>query len=187
MPRITKVYTRTGDDGSTGLGSGARVSKTSRRIAAYGAVDELNAALGVVMASGPSSPVVAVLAPLQNELFHIGADLCVPEADKAAHPGPRIAAAHVAAIEAQLDRLSETLPPLANFILPGGSPASAHLHMARTICRRAERDVAALLETEPANAEVLRYLNRLSDLLFVLARVEHAERGVPDVTWDSRK
>jgi cob(I)alamin adenosyltransferase len=186
MPRITKVYTRTGDDGTTSLGDGERVPKDSLRIEAYGTVDELNSAIGVAMAAGLDPAVAVPLARIQNELFHLGADLCVPEKAKEARPVPRIEATHVDALEALMDELSETLPPLDNFVLPGGSAGSAHLHLARTICRRAERRVLTLSRSEPVGPETVRYLNRLSDALFVLARAENARRGAPDVLWDSR-
>jgi len=186
MPRITKVYRRTGDDGTTSLGDGERVPKDSPRIEAYGTVDELNSAIGVAMAAGLHPAVAVPLARIQNELFHLGADLCVPEEAKETRPVPRIEARHVDALEALMDELSETLPPLDNFVLPGGSAGSAQLHLARTICRRAERRVLTLSRSEPVGPETVRYLNRLSDALFVLARAENARRGAPDVLWDSR-
>ena len=186
MPRITKVYTRTGDDGTTSLGDGERVRKDSPRIEAYGTVDELNSAIGVALAAGLDPAVAAPLSRIQNELFHLGADLCVREEAKEARPVPRIEGRHVDALEALMDSLSETLPPLENFVLPGGSAGAAHLHLARTICRRAERLVLALSRHEPVGTDTVRYLNRLSDALFVLARAENARRGVPDVLWDSR-
>lgn len=186
MPRITRVYTRTGDDGTTGLGNGARVPKTSLRIAAFGTVDELNAHIGVTRATNPAEAVDAALRRIQNELFHLGADLCVPEADKANQPGPRIEPRHTLALESLMDELSERLLPLTNFVLPGGAPAAAVLHVCRTVCRRAERDVLALAAVEPINPEAPRYLNRLSDALFVMGRYENAVRGVSEPVWDSR-
>jgi cob(I)alamin adenosyltransferase len=186
VPRITKVYTRTGDDGTTGLGSGARVPKTSARIAAYGTVDELNSLLGVVLASGPVAELAEPLRAIQNELFHCGADLCVPETDKARFPGPRIEPRHVAALELLMDSLSESLAPLENFILPGGHAAAAHLHVARAVCRRAERDVLQLAASEPVNPLIVPYLNRLSDALFVMARYQNQRGGVADPLWNSR-
>jgi len=180
------VYTRTGDDGTTSLGDGERVPKDSPRIEAYGTVDELNSAIGVAMAAGLDPAVAVPLARIQNELFHLGADLCVPEEAKETRPVPRIESRHVDALEALMDELSETLPPLDNFVLPGGSAGSAQLHLARTICRRAERRVLTLSRSEPVGPETVRYLNRLSDALFVLARAENARRGAPDVLWDSR-
>lgn len=185
MPRITKVYTRTGDDGTTALGGGQRVRKDTLRVEAYGTVDELNAVLGVARAIGASSDVEAELARIQNELFHLGSDLCVLDEDKASMPVPRIEAGHVDALESLMDRLSADLPPLENFILPGGSFVAAQLHVARTVCRRAERLVARLSRDESVNPELLRYLNRLSDALFVMARFENQKQGVEDVLWDS--
>ena len=186
MPRITKVYTRTGDDGSTGLGGGQRVPKDARRIAAYGTVDELSSALGVARATGLVARLERELTRIQNELFHLGSDLCVLEEDKARMPVPRIEARHVDALEQLMDGLSAELGPLENFILPGGSLGAAQLHVARTICRRAERLVVTLGREEPIGEHALCYLNRLSDALFVMARFENAKRGVQDVMWDSR-
>jgi cob(I)alamin adenosyltransferase len=186
MPRITKVYTRTGDDGTTGLGGGQRVGKDSARIEAYGTVDEVNSVLGVALASGLSDAIAEPLRNIQNELFHLGSDLCILEDDKAKRPVPRVEERHVLALEKLMDRLSEELPPLENFILPGGSPAAAHLHVARTVCRRAERLVVALARSESVGPWTVRYLNRLSDALFVMARYENRKRGVSDVLWNSR-
>ncbi len=186
MPRITKVYTRTGDEGNTALGGGQRISKDSLRIIAYGTVDELNSTIGVALATGLSDTLAAALGPIQNELFHLGSDLCILQEDKERMPVPEIEDKHVAELEAVIDRLSEELPPLENFILPGGSPGAAALHVARTVCRRAERDCVALICEEDIGKQVIPYLNRLSDLLFVMARYENAQRGVGDVLWDSR-
>ena len=186
MPRITRVYTRTGDDGTTGLGGGQRVPKDSLRIEAYGTVDELNSVLGVALASGLNEAIAVPLRSIQNELFHLGSDLCILEEDKAKTPVPRIEERHVVSLEKLMDRLSEELTPLENFILPGGTPGAAHLHVARTVCRRAERLVVALARDEPVGAFTVRYLNRLSDALFVMARHENKRRGVADVLWDSR-
>lgn len=186
MPRITKVYTRTGDDGTTALGNGQRVPKTALRIGALASVDELNAVLGAVLAAGVTAELVAPLRRTQNELLHAGAELSVPEADRARHPGPRVEARHTAALEELIDRLSAELPPLANFVLPGGSPAASQLHVARAVCRRAERDVLALAAQEPVGPELIRYLNRLSDALFVMARLENKRTGTPEPLWDSR-
>jgi len=186
MPRITKVYTRTGDDGSTGLGGGQRVAKSARRIEAYGTVDELNSALGMALAGGLAPRLAGALATIQNELFHLGSDLCILEEDKERMPVPRVEGRHVAALEGLIDELSGALAPLENFILPGGSPGAAALHLARTVCRRSEREVARLAEGEAVGEFVLPYLNRLSDALFVMARFENRERGVEDVLWNSR-
>jgi len=186
MPRITKVYTRTGDDGTTGLGTGRRVAKDSLRIEAYGTVDELNSQIGAAIASGVAEGLRGPLATIQNELFHLGSDLCIPEEDKAATPVPRIEERHVDALESLMDRLSASLPALENFILPGGTPAAAQLHVARAVCRRAERLLVALARDERIGSHTVPYLNRLSDALFVMARYENKTRGVPDVLWDSR-
>src|SRR5262245_47293729 len=185
MPRLTRIYTRTGDDGTTGLGTGERVAKTSLRIEAYGLVDQLNAHVGVALAAEPAAELVGPLRRIQNELFHCGADLCVPEAAKAARPGPRIEQRHVDALERLMDELNEDLPPLENFVLPGGSRAAAEMHVARTVCRNAERAALRLAEQEAIGAFVVAYLNRLSDALFVLARKQNAVAGVSDPTWDS--
>lgn len=186
MPRITKVYTRTGDDGTTALGGGQRVPKDALRIEAYGTVDETNSVLGVVRAAGVDARLDAMLARIQNELFHLGSDLCILEEDKARMPVPRIEPRHVERLEGDIDLLQADLEPLTNFVLPGGAPAAAHLHVARTVCRRAERVLVALARTEPVGDQVIRYVNRLSDLLFVMARAENHAKGRGDVTWDSR-
>lgn len=186
MPRITKVYTRTGDTGDTGLGGGQRVPKDALRIHAYGTVDELNSVLGVALAEGLDSRIAAPLARIQNELFHLGSDLCILEEDKEKFPVPRIEARHVNALEVLMDELSEELEPLANFILPGGTRGSAQLQVARTVCRRAERELVSLAREEAVGPFTVRYLNRLSDALFVAARYENLRKGSEDVLWDSR-
>ena len=186
MPRITKVTTRTGDRGETGLGSGRRVPKDAPRIEAYGTVDELSSAIGVAIAAGLEEKLAGRLRAVQNELFHLGADLCIPEEDKARHPGPRIEAHHVEALEAFQDELAADLAPLKNFVLPGGAPGAAQLHVARTVCRRAERLVVTLAREEAVGPEVVRYLNRLSDVLFTMARWENQRKGVVEPLWDSR-
>jgi len=175
--RLSKIYTRTGDDGTTGLGDGTRVPKNSPRVDAYGTVDEANSALGLVLAvAGLPDDVRAVLTRVQHELFDLGGELCVP--------GLRaIQATHIEHLESDLDRFNEALPPLKEFILPGGGPASAAAHLARTICRRAERRVCALAEIEPVAVEPRQYLNRLSDLLFVVARVLARHENGAEVTW----
>ncbi|HEV8631070.1 MAG TPA: cob(I)yrinic acid a,c-diamide adenosyltransferase [Thermoanaerobaculia bacterium] len=186
MPRLTRIYTRTGDRGDTALGAGQRLPKDHARVEVYGTVDELSSALGVALAAGLDARLDGELRRVQNELFHLGADLCVREEDKANRPGPRIEERHVAALEATIDELNAALPPLANFVLPGGTPGAAQLHVARTICRRAERLLVTLTRDEAVGAQTLPYLNRLSDALFVMARWENHRRGVPDVLWDSR-
>jgi cob(I)alamin adenosyltransferase len=186
MPRLTKIYTKTGDDGTTGLGGGQRVAKDALRIETFGTVDELNAHIGVAIASGLEATLSADLTRLQNELFHLGSDLCVLETDKSSRPVPHIEEKHVRALETAIDRMTEVLGPLANFILPGGSVGAAQLHVARTVCRRAERLAVALARQETIGSWVIAYLNRLSDALFVMARWENRHRGVADVTWNSR-
>lgn len=185
MPRITRVYTRTGDDGTTALGTGRRVPKDALRIEAYGTVDETNSVVGAARAAGADPRLDAMLARVQNELFHLGSDLCIPP-DEGARAVPRIEPRHVEALERDMDALQEDLEPLVNFVLPGGTPAAAHLHVARTVCRRAERIVVSLAREETVGADAVRYLNRLSDFLFVAARWENRAKGVADVTWNSR-
>ena len=186
MPKITKVYTRTGDDGSTALGGGQRLAKDALRIAVYGTVDELNSHLGAVLVAGVEESLVEDLLRIQNELFHLGSDLCVLEEDKQRLQVPRIEQRHVEALERLIDRLSAALDPLENFILPGGAPAAAQLHVARTVCRRAERHLVALAAAEAVGEHTIPYLNRLSDALFVMARYENQQKGVSDLLWDSR-
>ncbi len=185
MPRLTKLYTRKGDDGSTALGGGQRVPKESLRVIAYGTVDELNSAIGVALAAGLAARLAETLPVIQNELFHLGSDLCFLEADKIKYKIPQIEARHITQLEKLIDEFNETVGPLENFILPGGALGSAHLHLARTICRRAERAVVALARTEPMGERVLPYLNRLSDLLFVMARYENKQRGVAEPLWNT--
>ena len=184
MPRITKVYTRTGDDGTTGLGAGGRVAKDSPRIEAYGTVDELNSQIGLVLATGVNETIAPALASIQNDLFHLGSDLCVLEEEKERRPVPSVEERHVKGLESLMDRLSEELAPLENFVLPGGAPGAAQLHVARTVCRRAERLVVALARRESVGPHTVRYLNRLSDALFVMARYENHQRGVAEPLWE---
>ncbi len=186
MPRLTTIYTRKGDTGQTSLAGGQRVAKDSARVAAYGTVDELNSCLGVALAFGLAPRLAAVLPQIQNELFHLGSDLSFLEEDKARFPLPQIEERHVAQLEALIDELNDVVGPLQNFILPGGSPGAAHLHVARTVCRRAEREVIALAREERVGAHVVAYLNRLSDALFVMARYENHARGVAEPLWDSK-
>lgn len=186
MPRITRVYTRTGDDGTTGLAANQRVPKDSARIESYGTIDELSSTLGATLACGLDRRVAVALGRIQNELFHLGSDLCVREEDKVHLKMPVIEERHVLALEELIDELTAELGPLANFILPGGSPGAAHLHVARTVCRRAERHLVTLSRQEAIGPHVLPYVNRLSDALFVMARYENLKKGVPDILWDSR-
>ncbi len=178
--RLTKIYTRGGDAGETSLGDGARVSKLDARIAAYGTVDELNAAIGLVLAT--DSPIEAgeVLARVQNELFDLGADLSVPMEHEARL---RVTQAQVDALERECDRFNVRLPELKSFVLPGGSEAAARLHVARTVCRRAEREAIAASAVYAVNPLALVYLNRLSDLLFILARAANLANGREEPLW----
>lgn len=189
MVRLTKIYTRLGDGGETHLGDMSRVAKTSPRIVAIGDVDELNAAIGVALTAGVTADHARWLARIQNDLFDLGADLAVPEtgaADGDATPDTsgalRITPDQVARLEAHCDAANAELSSLTSFILPGGTPSAASLHLARTVCRRAERSVMALAATEPVTPSAAAYLNRLSDLLFILARFENG-RGENDVLW----
>lgn len=186
MPRITRVYTRSGDDGTTGLGAGQRVGKDHLRIEAYGTVDELNSVLGLALTARLDPLIAECLGHIQNDLFHLGSDLCIPEADKATMPVPTVEERHVTELEGWIDRMQEELAPLENFILPGGTAGAAHLHVARTVCRRAERLAVHLSREEPIGPQVIHYLNRLSDLLFVMARFENFRKGRGDVLWNSR-
>ncbi len=175
--RLSKIYTRTGDDGSTGLGDGARVSKDSARVCAYGTVDEANSAIGLMLACEVPQAVREVLVAVQHQMFDLGGELCIP-----GHAA--IFDVDVDRLEAQLDSFNVALPPLKDFILPGGGLAAAHCHLARTICRRAERDVVTLARHDAVRPEAIRYLNRLSDLLFVIARVLARDSGHGEVLWD---
>ena len=174
--RLSKIYTRTGDDGTTGLGDGSRVPKDSPRVEAYGTVDEANSAIGVVLSVATLPPqITRCLTEVQHDLFDLGGELCIP--------GHRmIEAAHIERLETELDAFNEALPPLKEFILPGGGPAAAACHVARTVSRRAERRCWSLARVESVSADALKYLNRLSDLLFVMARV--LARGADgEVVW----
>ena len=183
-PRM-KIYTRTGDAGDTGLFGGERVSKTSARVRAYGSVDEANAHLGVARAALADAEIDTLLNELQNDLFDVGADLATKTDGPAREHIRPAAASDVARLEAWIDRLEAELAPLRQFVLPGGHPAAAALHVARTVVRRAERDVVALAQDEEVNSEAVVYLNRLSDLLFVAARIVNARNGVREPTWSA--
>ena len=183
MPRLTRIYTKTGDEGLTGLGGGRRVPKDSPRVSAYGTVDELNSAIGVALALGLSDRLVDELGRIQNELFDLGSDLCWPSDDERRARIPTVQPHHVERLETLIDELNETVGPLSNFLLPGGSPGAAQLHVARTICRRAERATITLSREEAIGDLVLPYLNRLSDALFVMARYENHTRGVDEPLW----
>lgn len=181
MVKLDKIYTRGGDQGQTSLGDGTRVSKYALRIEAIGAVDEANASLGLArLAACPENS--EMLKKIQNDLFDLGADLCIPQDSRKSPQKLMITANHVSKLEHAIDALNESLSPLTSFVLPGGSAASAQLHFARTLVRRAERTTIHLGDTEPLNAEVIKYLNRLSDLLFVMARHEN-DLGQTDVLW----
>jgi len=176
MVKLNKIYTRTGDDGTTGLADGSRVAKTSPRVAAYGSCDEANSVIGLARLSTQGGT-DAMLARIQNELFDVGADLATPEGPEWAL---RATATQVERLEHEIDAMNAHLPALNSFILPGGTPASAWLHLARTVVRRAEREAVAAAQTEPISPTAISYLNRLSDHLFVLARAENAGH---DVLW----
>jgi cob(I)alamin adenosyltransferase len=186
MPKITRIYTRGGDKGKTSLGGGQRVSKHSLRIRSYGTVDELNSQIGLAIASGLDEELAGLLRVVQNELFNLGSDLCILEEDKKKFQVPCIEQRHIDALEKILDRLTAEVGPLENFILPGGSVGAAHLHVARTVCRRAESLLVELAEQEPIGEQTVGYLNRLSDALFVIARCENKRRSITESTWDSR-
>ena len=184
MVRLNKIYTRTGDSGDTGLGDGARRPKYDVRVAAYGEIDELNCVIGLARLHTREPDLARIektLARVQNDLFDLGADLCVPPKPDETH-ALRIVAPQVEALERAIDDLNAELSPLTSFVLPGGSPASAELHQARTVCRRAERAIDYLASLEPVGAPALAYVNRLSDYLFVAARFANA-RGADDVLW----
>jgi len=176
--RLTKIYTRTGDEGTTGLGDGERVSKTSPRVVAYGTSDELNSVIGMIISCGVSAPTRELLTEIQHQLFDLGGELCIP--------GHQVLAQqHIDWLERHLDQLNDDLPVLKDFILPGGNQAAATCHLARTVCRRAERCVIELGEEEALPAFSVAYLNRLSDLLFVLARVLARVDGGSEVLWNN--
>ena len=180
-----KIYTKTGDQGETGLFKGPRVAKHDLRVEAYGNVDECNAAVGVSLCHIQNQEIKQLLSALQHDLFEIGADLATPpqkQDDEKWRIGPDM----TDNLEKNIDRFEAMLPPLLNFILPGGSSGGAHLHLARTICRRAERSTTKLAESHAINPEIIRYLNRLSDLLFVLARAENHLSNSPETIWKKR-
>jgi cob(I)alamin adenosyltransferase len=184
-----KIYTKTGDDGTTGLFGGRRVSKTDPRVEAYGIVDELNAVLGVALASNDAPGLASLrelLLSIQRDLFVLGADLATPRGEESTYL-PRIQEEHVVTLEHAIDSAEASLPALGNFILPGGPAPAAQLHHARTVCRRAERATVQLAEQQDVGAIPVRYLNRLADLLFVLARSAAHTQGAPEIEWAPRK
>jgi cob(I)alamin adenosyltransferase len=183
MVQLTRIYTRGGDKGKTSLGTGERVEKHSRRVSAYGAVDEANAAIGLArLHTAADAEADAMLARIQNDLFDLGADLCTPETTGETRERLRIVPAQVERLEREIDGMNAELAPLKSFILPGGTPAASYLHLARTVARRAERDMTALAQGENLNPEALRYINRVSDHLFVMARYLN-DKGGRDVLW----
>jgi len=181
MVTLNRIYTKTGDKGETALGDGTRLSKHSLRIQAFGTVDETNATIGLARLH-TEGEVDAMLARIQNDLFDLGADLCVPETAKRAEGRLRIADAQVERLEREIDSMNAELSPLTSFVLPGGTAAAAYLHLARTVARRAERLMVELAGAEPINAVAIRYVNRLSDHLFVASRYAN-DRGAKDVLW----
>ena len=178
--RLSKIYTKTGDDGTTGLGDGTRVAKDSARVAAYGTVDELNSTVGIVLAQEIPAPIREALTQIQHDLFDLGGELCIPGM-------AMVHDADVERLEQTLDGFNADLPPLKDFILPGGGMAAACCHLARTVCRRAEREVVTLSRNESVRPEAVRYLNRLSDLLFVLSRVLARASGHGEVLWQHER
>ena len=182
MVVLNKIYTRQGDSGQTSLGSGERVPKTHPRIIAYGGTDELNAILGLLISGGLAGRWSERVQHIQNDLFDLGADLCRPGPDQPDKPALRVAEGQVQRLEAEIDAMNANLADLTSFILPGGRPSAAHLHLARTIARRAEREMTRLAEIEDVNPHAIAYINRLSDHLFVLARHMNAD-GAEDVLW----
>jgi cob(I)alamin adenosyltransferase len=178
--RLSKIYTKTGDDGTTGLGDGTRVAKDSARVAAYGTVDELNSSIGIVLAQEIPAPIREALTQIQHDLFDLGGELCIPGM-------AMVHDADVERLEQTLDGFNADLPPLKDFILPGGGMAAACCHLARTVCRRAEREVVTLARSETVRPEAVRYLNRLSDLLFVLSRVLARASGHGEVLWQHER
>jgi cob(I)alamin adenosyltransferase len=185
----TRIYTRTGDSGETGLFGGQRVRKDDVRVEAYGTVDELNAQLGIAVSVSQDSDLARLITHIQHDLFSLGADLATPESAGEKHGRvsiDRMDDGPVTFLEGEIDRLESELTPLTRFILPGGCQLAAQLHLARTVCRRAERRCVRVLNSETANPNIVRYLNRLSDLLFVMARAANAHASVADVPWSPR-
>jgi cob(I)alamin adenosyltransferase len=183
MVQLTRIYTRGGDKGQTSLGDGKRVPKHDLRVTAYGTVDEVNSVIGLVrLSTGAAAEIDTMLSRIQNDLFDLGADLCTPEQENPQYPPLRIVEAQVDRLEHEIDAMNAELSPLKSFVLPGGTPAAAHLHLARTVSRRAERLMTELAEHEPVGTPALKYINRLSDHLFVLSRYVN-DKGVLDVLW----
>lgn len=183
---MTRIYTKSGDDGTTALGSGMRVPKNDPRVEAYGTVDELNAIVGMALAGGADGRIRPMLASIQNRLFDVGADLAFSHHKDEGWQPVRIKPEHIRTLEEWIDRLEGELPPIHNFILPGGSKTASELHLARTVCRRAERLVVNLILHDNTGEWILKYLNRLSDLLFVMARAQNQGENLPDVFWEKK-
>jgi cob(I)alamin adenosyltransferase len=184
MPRLTKIYTRKGDDGTTALGTKDRVLKDSLRVRAYGTVDELNSLIGLAIAQDLSKELAIILPQIQNELFHLGAELSFPSEEETSNI-PQIEQKHITALEKHIDQMNTELGPLENFILPGGSIAAATLQLARAVCRRAERRLVSLASKEKIRPESIAYINRLSDALFVMGRYDNFKKGIDESLWDS--
>lgn len=178
--RLSRIYTRTGDKGTTGLGDGSRISKSDLRIAAIGDIDELNSVIGIVLSHEVDSATREALTRIQHQLFNAGGELCMPG-------NPMIQESHVTWLEQQLDHLNQSLQPLKEFILPGGSSEAAYCHLARTVCRRAERNLVLLNDRDTVSTILMQYVNRLSDFLFVLARHINKQKNQPDIMWDNNK
>jgi len=177
--RLSRIYTRTGDDGTTGLGDGTRVNKDSLRVETMGTVDELNAVIGMMLTEYLPEDIINTLTGVQHDLFDMGGEICIPGYVK-------VEASRIDGLEETLDKLNESLTPLKEFILPGGTKAAAYCHLARTVCRRAERQLIRMNREEPVTPTSIKYLNRLSDLLFVIARVINMRAGHPDVLWKNK-
>ncbi len=182
---MPKIYTKTGDEGMTSLGSRTRVPKDNLRVQAYGTVDELNAQIGVAIASGLDEKLIRSLIVVQNVLFNLGSDLSFPKEDRAGFAIPQVEERHLLTLEGEIDEMTAVVNPLKHFILPGGTMGAAQLHVARTVCRRAEREVITLAREEKVGEFVIRYLNRLSDALFVMARYENHQKKIPEPLWNS--
>ena len=183
MPPLSRLYTRAGDQGQTRLGGGQKIAKSSLRLECYGTVDELNSVLGVVLSMDPCAEIAGPVLRIQNELFDLGSDLCFLEEDKGKWPIPHVRPDQIESLEREIDSMQSRTGPLANFILPGGNRAAASLHVARTVCRRAERLCVRLAEEEALAPLVIEYLNRLSDWLFAAPRLENARAGVEEPLW----
>lgn len=186
MPKLTKIYTRTGDDGTTALGTRTRVGKDALRVIAYGDVDELNSLLGLALAAGLCAELAAEIPSIQHELFNLGSELAFPPGGDANIQVPGILSRHVEKLERVIDTLNPAVGPLENFILPGGSLGASHLQVARAVCRRAERNIVALAREESIGENALSYINRLSDALFVMARFENKARDVEEPIWNTQ-